>query len=133
MVDSVLNINPKRINLSGTAGDKIQSAVTITTEKKYPFEIVAANTGGKDDYMVKNYPVEIVFKDGNGNEHFKYLLEKKSDSYVLSAENLMQNPGRYWHNIRLKTNSKFKPYISIPVSGDIKANTPSPKTSGNMK
>ncbi|QTA90500.1 OS_HP2 family (seleno)protein [Desulfonema magnum] len=96
-------IQPERVFLRGSTGDKIQSVVSITPEKKYPFNIV------------KSYSDNLEKKAG-------FILEKKQDKYFCTINNLSETSGSYRGKIYLKTDSAVKPEIIIYVYGAIAEN-----------
>ena len=77
--------------------------VKIIPEEKYPFKMVGDRTVHK--------------------KYIRYELEeaKRSDKteYVLTVANLKKRKGRYFETIKLKTDSKIRPEISIRVYGYI--------------
>lgn len=89
--------------MNGFTGDPIKRTVKIITEEKYPFKIVGDRTVKK--------------------KYISYELEKTNLSektgYVLTVANLKKGKGRYFETIRLKTDSKIRPEISIRVYGNI--------------
>ncbi len=103
LVKNIVTIQPRRVVLRGFAGKPIKQTVIIIPLKKYPLRIIEAK--------------------GNQGRNFSYQLERvnKTDSsfYLLTVENLRQRKGRYSGTIHLKTDSKLKPMINIPVKGSI--------------
>ncbi len=93
-------ISPKAIRLFGTKGDTLKKTVTIKPEKEYPFTIKSIKTKNK------------------GN--IKFSLEEMKNTYALHVENLKQEPGRYFDELIIKTDSTVKPEIKIIVRGNIK-------------
>jgi len=77
--------------------------VKIIPEEKYPFKMVGDRTVNK--------------------KYIRYELEevKRSEKteYVLTVANLKKEKGRYFETIKLKTDSKIRPKISIRVYGYI--------------
>jgi hypothetical protein len=103
IVENIVKIQPRRVLLRGFAGKPIKQTVTIVPQEKYPLRILEADPKQGKNF---NYQLEPVNKAG-------------SFFYVLTVENLMQRKGRYFGTIRLKTDSKLKPMINIPVQGSI--------------
>ncbi|MCP4346756.1 MAG: DUF1573 domain-containing protein [Desulfobacterales bacterium] len=102
-VEKFAVIAPQKVILRGQAGNKIQSVVSITPERKYPFNIV-----------------ESYSDDLGKNAEFK--LEKKDGKYFCFVQNLAEAPGNYRGRIHLKTDSSVKPEIIIKVYGMISEN-----------
>ena len=103
IVENIVKIQPRRVVLKGLAGKPIKQTVTIVPQKKYPLRIVEADPK----------------QGGNFNYRLKTVNQAGSFFYLLTVENLMQRKGRYFGTIRLKTDSKLKPMINIPVQGSI--------------
>ncbi|MBU0994816.1 MAG: DUF1573 domain-containing protein [Proteobacteria bacterium] len=99
-VDAFASIEPDRIMLKGAPGEVIESKVTITPLKKYPFTITGSSIRLPD-------------------KKISYDLEKIKNQYILSVKNLVQEKGRYRGSINLLTDSTIKPEIIIYVSGII--------------
>lgn len=102
-VHNFVRIIPNRVILNGFTGDPIKGTVKIIPEEKYPFKMVGDRTVRK--------------------KYIRYELEEANRSekteYVLTVANLKKQKGRYFETIRLKTDSKIRPEISIRVYGNI--------------
>ncbi len=99
-VEKFAVIAPHKVILRGQAGNKIQSVVSITPERKYPFNIVESYS----DDLGKNA---------------EFSLEKEDGRYLCVVRNLAETPGSYRGRIHLKTDSSVKPEIIINVYGMI--------------
>jgi len=110
-INNFVRIIPNRVILNGFTGDPIERTVKIITEEKYPFKMVGDRTVRK--------------------KYIRYELEeaKRSEKpgYVLTVANLKKQKGRYFETIRLKTDSKIRPEISIRVYGNILDRSPGGK------
>jgi len=110
-VNNFVRIIPNRVILNGFTGDSIERTVKIIPEEKYPFKMVGDRT------VCKKY--------------IRYELDeaKRSEKteYVLTVANLKKEKGRYFETIRLKTDSKIRPEISIRVYGNILDQSPGGK------
>jgi len=110
-VNNFVTIIPRRVILRGFAGDQITHKVKIIPEEKYPFKMVGDRTVRK--------------------KYIRYELEEARRSekpgYVLTVANLKKGKGRYFETIRLKTDSKIRPEISIRVYGNILDRSPGGK------
>jgi hypothetical protein len=102
-VDSFATISPPYLRLSGKAGEKISSKVEILLSEKYPFKIL-----------------EVKALSG---ENIKFYLEKNIEDdkpgYTLTVENSLEQKGRYYDTMQLKTDSKVKPFLTVKVYGNI--------------
>jgi hypothetical protein len=96
-------MEPKYARLTGHVGTEITRTITITREEEYPFSIVDAKAK-----IGKNIAL--------GVEEFK---KEESDGYVLTITNKKTAAGRYTDTLILKTDSKVKPTLTIPVYGRI--------------
>jgi len=102
-VEKLVTIRPKRVRLSGPAGEPINASVDIIPEKKYAFEIVEA-------------------KAKNGEYIAVSIKEEQRPGgigYVLTIQNLKKDRGRYMDTIVLKTTSTIRSTIRIRVFGQI--------------
>lgn len=102
-VDAFATITPAYLRLYGNAGEKISGKVVILLSEKYPFNILEAKA--QDGQNIK-FNIE---KDLKGNE----------PGYTLTVENLMEQEGRYYDTIQLKTDNNIKPFITVKVYGNI--------------
>ena len=102
-VNIFVKLIPRRIYFRGSADKILKAKVKIIPQKKYPFKIIGTEVLNK--------------------KHIKYKLEKiENDNlyeYELTVENLKKTKGRYFDMILLKTDSKIRPKIKIPVTGFI--------------
>ncbi len=102
-VDSFATVTPAYLRLYGIAGEKISGKVAILPSEKYPFNILEV-------------------KAQNG-QYIKFNLERdlkgNKPGYTLAVENLMEQEGRYYDTIQLKTDNKIKPFITVKVYGNI--------------
>lgn len=102
-VDAFATITPAYLRLYGNAGEKISGKVVILLSEKYPFNILEAKA--QDGQNIK-FNIE---KNLKGNE----------PGYILTVENLMEQEGRYYDTIHLKTDNNIKPFITVKVYGNI--------------
>jgi len=102
-INNFVTIMPKRVILSGFAGDQISQTVKIIPEEKYPFKMAGDR---------------IVYKE-NIRSELKEVSRSKKIEYVLTVVNLKKEKGRYFDTIKLKTDSKIRPVIEIRVYGNI--------------
>ena len=102
-INNFVTIIPKRVTLRGFAPDPIVRTVKIIPEEKYPFKMVGDRTVNK-----KYISYEL-----------KEVKRSEKKEYVLTVANLKKEKGRYFETIKLKTDSKIRPEISIRVYGYI--------------
>lgn len=102
-VDSFATITPAYLRLYGNVGEKISGKVLILPSEKYPFNIldVKAHNGQNITY------------------HLEKNLQSNPPEYTLIIENLMEQAGRFYDTIQLKTDHKIKPFLTIKVYGNI--------------
>jgi hypothetical protein len=102
-VEKFVTIRPKRVRLSGPAGDPINASVDIIPEKKYAFKIVEARAKNGEYIAVS----------------IKEEKRPEGTGYVLTVQNLKKDKGRYVDTILLKTTSTIRSTIQIRVFGQI--------------
>ena len=102
-VKPYITVDPRRVVLRGTVGEKIAETVRILPQTGDPFHIkrVSAVRGVDVSYTLEQIEVS----------------GKKA--YALHLENRKQTPGRYHDAIHVKTDSDVAGRITIPVSGII--------------
>jgi len=83
----------------GFEGDKLKETVTITSLEKLPFNIteITSNIEDKIEYKLKT--------------------KKKGKAYTLEVRNRSSQKGSFHGSIELKTDSKHKPRLNLPVTG----------------
>lgn len=91
------------VQLIGAANQDIKAFVVIIPEEKYTFNIV--ETSAKSGEFIRYQLNEV--------------KQTKGIVYQLVVENIRRTKGRYLDTIYLKTNSKFRPMIKIPIYGNI--------------
>ena len=99
-------IRPQYAQLRGPVGKEVKSTISITPEEKYPFKIL--------DVRLKN------------GKNVKASFEERESTkgrpvFAVRLENLKTDPGRYYDQVLLDTDSKVKPTLAIAVYGQITA------------
>lgn len=97
-----VSIEPSRVVLRGEAGRPLRASAMIVPEKRFPFKIV-----------------DVQARKGND---IRYDLAERPDGskgYLLTVENLRDRPGRYYDAIRITTDNRAHPTITIAVYGHI--------------
>ncbi|HCY86813.1 MAG TPA: hypothetical protein DHV36_16910 [Desulfobacteraceae bacterium] len=97
-VDSVVEISPATVSLSGVPGESLETYVTITPAEKYPFTIKEISQRFDSQIKAELIPP----KDGEKDWQVKVLAhsDKADDLYDV---------------ITLKTDSTLKPKLKIRV------------------
>jgi hypothetical protein len=102
-VERFVRVEPKRVLLRGPAQTPLSATVTIVPEAGRSFRIV--------DVTLRN-----------ANQVRSRLEEKTVDGqhqYLLTIDNVVEHPGRYYNQVVLKTDHPQQPEITIPVYGQI--------------
>ena len=103
-VMAYLTVTPRQVLLTGMVGKPLRQTVKITPSKGHPFTIK-----------------EVKAREGQ-NVHYKLKPLGRDPGvagYELVVENSLQKAGDYRDIISIKTDSKEKPSIIIPVSAHI--------------
>lgn len=99
-VKSFLSISPKSVKLAGVVNQPLRQSIRIVSSEGHPFTITEINTR----------------QNGNLRYELKSLERSpKTAGYELLVENNRKEAGRYRDLISLRTDSKKKPLITIPV------------------
>ncbi len=97
-VESVVEITPQTVSLSGVPGEVLETVVTISPRDKYKFSILGLEQKFNTQIKAK------LVKPGQGNPEWQVKItttsEKADDLYDI---------------ITLKTDSKYKPTLKIRV------------------
>lgn len=103
-VEPSVRVEPDRVMLSGTAGEKIDALVKIIPETKEPFNVggVSALRGTEIAYRIE--PID----------------EGGKKAFALHVDNTKKEPGRYYDKIFVKTDSDVVNTITVIISGDIR-------------
>jgi hypothetical protein len=102
-VDLFATITPAYLRLLGNVGEKISAEAVILLSENYPFKILSAKA----------------LNGQNINFNLEKNQKKDKPGYTITVENLMDHQGRYYDTIQLKTDSKFKPFLTVKVYGNI--------------
>ena len=96
-VESVVEITPRTVSLSGAPGEVLEAVVTVTPSDKYKFSILEMEQ--KFNTQIK---AQLVKLEGNSAWQVKITTssQKADDLYDI---------------ITLKTDSKYKPILKIRV------------------
>ncbi len=100
-VEKFVTIEPRSARLFGKPGEKIYATIRIVEEKKYPFQIQGPSRRESKNFRYTLSPIE----------------DPGTRGYLLTVENKLQQEGRYFEQIVLKTDSALKPEIRISVHG----------------
>jgi len=108
-VEKFADIQPARLMLTGTAGQPLKASVSIVPEKNYPFKIIRVSAK-KGDFVKASLAGDKKQTDGAG--------------YKIEVENLKTDAGRYYDSIEIRTDSKIRPKLTVPVYGNIREDKP---------
>jgi hypothetical protein len=108
MVDAVAKITPRTVSLSGTPGDVLEAMVTITPIDKYKFSIL-----GLDQKFNTQIKATLVKPDMVKPDMVK--PGKKNSAWQVKITSTSQKADDFYDIITLKTDSKYKPKITIRV------------------
>ena len=103
-VKGYVTVSPKYIRLSGPTGQPIQGVVNVTPLDGYPMTIKKVEAQ-KAEFV--RYELQPLAKNPAGK------------GYRLVVENTRSEPGSYNDTIIIKTDSRHKPTLRIPVYGRI--------------
>ncbi len=95
------SVLPRYVTLRGKAGTEVGEIITILPIHPFTVRGVRAQDG-------KRIPVKVNEKITGGRK-----------SYVVTVENIMNQPGQYADTVVVETDSKVKPEIIIGVWGVI--------------
>jgi len=99
-VNSLASVSPKGVSFKGKCTALHETIVTIIPNQNYSFEITGFDLGKLKDKVI-------------------CTLTKKERSYLLSVQNNMKSPGRYWGKIVLNTDHKKSKQIDLWVSATL--------------
>jgi len=100
-VDSLATVSPKGVSFKGKCSSLHETMVTIEPNQNYPFEITGFDLGKLKDKVI-------------------CTLIKQDRSYLLSVQNQMKKPGRYWGKIVLNTDHEKSKHLDLWVSATLK-------------
>lgn len=108
-VKAYVDYSPKYIRFSGKVGQELYRTIDVIPFKEFPFSIkkVTAKEGKHLRYELK----PLTRKDG-------------PQGYQLTVYNTMATAGNYQDIITIETDSKVKPKLKIPISGQIRKASP---------
>jgi hypothetical protein len=109
-VDRFAAINPRMLNLRGTAGEKLQGTVTIVPEEKYPFKVLGARS-----------------REGKLATSLSEVKENGRTAYAFVVENLKAEAGSCNDTVVLKTDSPLQPELDVRVFVYLRAAPPAEK------
>jgi len=110
MVDRFAAINPRMLNLRGTAGEKLQGTVNIVPEDKYPFKVLSARV-----------------RDGKLKASLSEVQEAGRTAYSIVVENLKTEAGSFNDTVVLKTDSPLRPELDVRVFVYLRSAQPAEK------
>jgi hypothetical protein len=100
-IEEFAYVEPKIAVLRGTAGQPIQSVITITPRKEYPFTLLEVS-------------IDDVLKD-----KVKFSREQRDGKYIVTIDNIQKTSGKYVGKLYMKTDNKLKPVMKMYIKGTI--------------
>lgn len=97
-VDKFVTINPRMLNLRGTAGERLQGTLTVIPEDKYPFRLTAVQP-----------------REGRLKASFNETRQEGKPAYTILAENVKAEAGSYSDTLVLKTDNPLQPELEVRV------------------
>jgi len=97
-VETVVDITPRTVSLRGVSGDVLEAIVTITPADKYGFSILELKQKFNTDIKAQ------LIKP-----------EKEKSSWQVKISSTSQKADDFYEVITLKTDSKYKPTLTIRV------------------
>ena len=101
-VDPILIIEPKKVTLSGNAGENLETEILISYDKRHPLKVISAESK-KGNISVELEEIEV-------SDQIKYRVKVKS---------LKKEKGKFSDYVCLKTDSDIYPEKQIRVKLDI--------------
>lgn len=103
-VESFASIKPDRIQLTGVAGSPVSTSVVVTPRPEYPFKVTSVQLQRGGDVRISMEP-----KAGQAGK----------PEYVVTLDNLRKEPGRYYDNLLIRTDSKVSSELRVAIYGNI--------------
>jgi hypothetical protein len=97
-VDKFVTINPRMLNLRGTAGERLQGTMTVIPEEKYPFRLTGVQS-----------------REGRIKASFSETKQEGRSAYAILIESQRSEPGSYSDTLVLKTDSALQPELEARV------------------
>lgn len=113
MVDAVAEITPRTVSLSGSPGDVLEAMVTITPMDKYKFSILGLDQKYNTQIKATLVRPDMVNQDMVNQDMGK--PGKKKSAWQVKVTSTSQKADDFYDIITLKTDSKYKPKITIRV------------------
>lgn len=101
-VDPVLIIEPKRVILSGNAGENLETEIILSHDKRHPLKILSVES-----------------MRGNVSVRLEEIKGSEQTKYKIIVTSLKKEKGKYRDNIHLKTDSDIYPDKQIKVKVEI--------------
>ncbi len=103
-VDRFVSINPRMLNLRGTAGERLQGTVIVVPEEKYPFRLTGVQP-----------------REGRIRASFSETRQEGRAAYSILVENERSEAGSYSDTLVLKTDSPVQPQLEVRVYVTLRA------------
>lgn len=102
-VDPILIIEPKRVTLSGNAGENLETEITISHDRRHPLKVLSAES-----------------KKGNISVRLEKIEGSKPEKYRVKIKSLKKEKGKFSDYVSLKTDSDIYPDKQIRVKLEIR-------------
>jgi hypothetical protein len=97
-VDPILIIEPKRVTLSGMAGENLETEIIISHDKRHPLKVLSAES--------KKGNISVKLEEINGSEQ---------TGYKVIVTSIKKEKGSFSDYVSLKTDSDIYPDKQIRV------------------
>ena len=102
-VDPILIIEPKKVTLSGTAGENLETVIIIDHDRRHPLKVLSAES-----------------LRGNVSVQLDEMKGSEKGKYIIKVTSLRKEKGNYKDNIKIKTDSDIFPEKQIIVRINIR-------------
>lgn len=102
-VDPILIIEPKRVTLSGNAGETLETEIFISHDKRHPLKVLSVES-----------------KKGNISVKLEEIKDAEQRKYRITIKSLKKEKGKFSDYVSLKTDSDIYPDKQIRVKLEIR-------------
>jgi len=117
-VDAVAEITPRTVSLSGAPGDVLEAVVTITPQDKYTFSILGMDQKFGTQITATLVRPDMVKPDMVNQDMVNQDMVtpgKENRAWQVKITSTSQKADDFYDIITLKTDSKYKPTLTIRV------------------
>lgn len=102
-VDPILTIEPKKVTLSGEAGEDVETEIIISYDRRHPLKVLSAES-----------------KKGNISVRLEEVKGSEETKYKVVVTSLKKEKGSYSDYVSLKTDSDIYPDKQIRVKMELR-------------